>query len=67
MESLAFVPGISEKLQGTSRRGGSHIRLGLVKLQSKLGIPSGEPAVEPNSSMLLKVKPVEPVIIYHCI
>jgi len=64
MESLDNVPGISE---GTSRSGGSHIRLGSVKLQSKSSIPSGEPAVEPDTSPLLKAKPVEPVSCYLCI
>jgi len=55
MESLDIVPGIS---QGTSRPGSSHIRLGSVKPQSKLSIPSGEPAAEPDLSPLLKAKPV---------
>jgi len=64
MESLDIVPRISE---GTSRPGSSHISLGLVKPQSKWSIPSGEPAAEPNSSPLLKAKPVEPVSFYPCI
>jgi len=64
MESLDIVPTISE---GTSRPGSSHIRLGLVKPQSKSSIPSGEPAAEPDSSPLLKAKPVEPVSFYPCI
>ena len=64
MERLDFVPGISE---GTSRPGSSHIRLGLVKPLSKLSIPSGEPAAEPDSSPLLIAKPVEPVSFYPCI
>jgi len=64
MESLDIVPGISE---GTSRPGSSHIRLGSVKPQSKSSIPSGEPAAEPDSSPLLKAKPVEPVSFYPCI
>ena len=63
MESLDIVPGIS---QGTSRPGFSHIRLGPVKPQSKSSIPSGEPAGEPNSSPLLKAKPVKPVSFYPC-
>ena len=67
MESLDIVPGISQRPQGTSRPGSSHIRLGSVKPQSQLGIPSGEPAAEPDSSMLLKAKPVEPVSFYPCI
>ena len=64
MESLNIVPGISE---GISRPGSSHIRLGSVKPQSKSSIPSGEPAAEPDSSPLLKAKPVEPVSFYPCI
>jgi len=38
-----------------------------VKLQPKSSIPSGEPAAEPDSSPLLKAKPVEPVSVYPCI
>jgi len=64
MQSLDIVLGISE---GTSRPGSSHIRLGSVKPQSKSSIPSGEPAAEPDSSPLLKAKPVEPVSFYPCI
>jgi len=67
MESLDIVPGISQRPQGTSRPGSSHIRLGLVNPQSKLSISSGEPAVEPDLSMLLKATPVEPVSFYPCI
>jgi len=64
MESLDIVPGIS---QGTSWPGSSHIRLGSVKQQAKLSIPSGEPAAEPDLSTLLNAKPVEPVSFYPCI
>ena len=70
MESLNILHGISQRLQGTSRPGSSHVRLGLVKPQSKSSIPSGEPAAEPDSSTLLKATPVElvssvePVIFY---
>jgi len=67
MESLDIDPRISQTPQGTSRPGSSHIRLGSVKLQSKSSIRSGEPAAEPDSSMLLKAKPVEPVSFYPCI
>jgi len=63
IESLDIVPGISE---GTSRPGSCHTRLGSVKPQSKSSIPSGEPAAEPDSSPLLKAKPVEPVSFYPC-
>jgi hypothetical protein len=67
MKSLDIVPGISQRPQRTYRPGSSHIRLGSVKPQSQLGIPNGEPAAEPNSSMLLKAKPVEPVSFDPCI
>jgi len=73
MDSVDIVSGISQRLQGTSRPGSSHIRLGSVKPQSKSTIPNGEPAAEPDSSMLLKAKPVqpvssvEPVSFYPCI
>jgi len=73
MENLEIVPGISQRPQGTSRPGGSHIRLGSENPQSKSSITSGEPAAEPDWSTLLKAKPVEPVssvepvILYPCI
>jgi hypothetical protein len=67
MESLDIVPGISQRPQGTSRPGSCHIRLGSVKPQSESSIPSGEPAAEPDSSMLLKVTPVKPVSFYPSI
>jgi len=67
MESLDIVPGITQGPQGTSRPGSSHIRLGSVKPQSKSLLPGGEPAAEPDSSMLLKAKPIEPVSFYPCI
>jgi len=57
-ESLDIVPGISE---GASWPGSIHIRLCSVKPKSKSSRPSGEPAAEPDTSPLLKVKPVEPV------
>jgi hypothetical protein len=43
------------------------MRLGSGKPQSKSTIPSGEPAAEPDSSMLLKAKPIEIVSFYPCI
>jgi hypothetical protein len=67
MESLDIVPRISQRPQGTSRPGSSHIRLGSVKPQSKSCIPGGEPDVEPDSSTLLKAMPVELVSFYPCI
>jgi hypothetical protein len=67
MESVDIVPGILQWPQGISPPGSCHIRLGSVTLQSKLSIPSGEPASEPDLSTLLKAKPVEPVSFYPCI
>jgi len=67
MECLEIVPGISQMTQGTTRPGSSHIRLGSVKAQSKPSIPSDKPAVEPDSWMLLKAKPVEPESVYPCL
>jgi len=67
MESFDIVPGILQMPQGTSRPGSSHIRVDLLNPQSKSSIPSVEPAAEPDSSMLLKAKPVEPVHFYPCI
>jgi len=67
MESVDNVPRISQRLQGTSRPGHSHIRLGSVKQQSESSIPSGEPAAELDSLTLLKAKPVEPVSFHPCI
>ena len=49
MESLYIVPRISQRPQGTSRPGSSHIRLGSVKPQSKSSIHCGVPAAEPDS------------------
>jgi hypothetical protein len=66
-ESLDIVSGIYQRPQGTSRPGSSHIRLGSVKPQSKSCIPGGDPAAEPDSSMLLNAKPIEPVSFYPCI
>jgi hypothetical protein len=67
MGSLDIVPGISQRPQGMSPAGCSHIRLGSVKPECILCIPGGEPAAEPDSSMLLKAKPIEPVSFYPCI
>jgi len=67
IDSLDIVPGISQRPQGTSRPGSSHIRLGSVKPQSQSFIPGVEPAAEPDSSMLLKAKPIEPVSFCPCI
>jgi hypothetical protein len=67
MENLDIIPRISQKPQGTSRPGISHIGLGSVQQRSTWSIPSGVPAAEPDSSMLLKAVPVEPVIFNPCI
>jgi len=64
---LDIVPGILRRPQGTSKPGSRHIRLGSVKPVPKLSIPSREPAAEPDSAMLLKAKPVEPISFYPCI
>jgi len=67
MESLDILTGIWQTPQGTSRLGSSHNRLCSVKSEWKSSILSGEPATEPDSSMLLKAKPVEQVSFYPCI
>jgi len=67
LESLGSVHLIAQSPEWTSRPGGSHIRLRSVKPQSKWSIPSGESAAEPDLSMLLKAKPVEPVRLLPCI
>jgi hypothetical protein len=67
MESLDIVPGISQMPQRIFRPGSSHIRLALVKPQSKSSIPCREPAAKSNLLMLLKAKPFEPVSFYPCI
>jgi hypothetical protein len=67
MECLDIVARILQMLQWTSRPGSSHIRLGSQKLQLNTSIHCLEPATEPESSSLLKVKPVEPKSFYPCI
>ena len=67
MEYLDIVPGTWQRPQGTSRPASSLFKLGSVKPESKSSIPSREPSAEPNSSMLLKAKPVEPASFYPCI
>jgi len=64
MECLEIVLGISQMLQGPSRPGIIHIRLGSVNPQSNLIISSFESAAEPDTSHLLKVKAVEPGSFY---
>jgi hypothetical protein len=67
MERLEIVPGISHMPQGTFQSGSSHSRQGSVKPQSNTSISGLEPAVQPNTSPLLKAKPVELVSFYPCI
>jgi hypothetical protein len=67
MEMVDIAPGISPMPQGTPRPGSSHLRLGSVNPQSKTTISGDEPAVEPNTSLLLRLKPVEPGRFYPCI
>jgi len=67
MERLDIVPGISQMPQGTSRPGSSHIWLCSVKPQWNTSMSRLEPAIEPNTSPLLKAKPVEPEGFYMCI
>jgi hypothetical protein len=50
--------------QQSFRPGSSHFRLGSVKPHVKSSISSGESAAESDSSLVLKAKPVEPVIYY---
>jgi hypothetical protein len=66
MQRIEIVPGISQMLQGTSRPGSSHIRLGSVKPQSNTTISGLEPATESDTLPLLQAKPVEPVSFYPC-
>jgi uncharacterized protein YozE (UPF0346 family) len=63
---LETVARISQMLQQTSQPGGSHIRLGSVKLQSHMSSSGIQPTSERNTSPLLKVKPVEPESFYLC-
>jgi hypothetical protein len=67
MERLDIVPGVSQMQQGTLRPGIIHILVGLVKQQSNTSISGLEPAAEPDTSPLLKVTPIEPVVSYPCI
>jgi hypothetical protein len=50
MKSLDIVPRISQRPQGTSPPGSSHIRLGSMKPQCESSTPSGKPTAEPDSS-----------------
>jgi len=67
MESLDIVPDMFQITQGIARPESNHMRLGSGKPQSITGIPSLEPAAEPDSSPMRKAKPVQPVRFYRCI
>jgi hypothetical protein len=67
MESLDIIPGISQMPHGTSRPGSSHLRLGSGRPQSNKCIASLPPDVEPDSSPIMKAKPIQPVSLYSCI
>jgi len=67
LEILVILPGTSHRPQQNSRPGSSHIRLGSVKPQSASSISSREPAGEPDSSILLKAKPVQSGSFYTAI
>jgi len=67
MECLDIVAGISQMLQGTSRPGSSHMRLGSAKPQSNMSIPCLVPTTEPDSSLILNAKPVELISFDPCI
>ena len=67
MESVDIIPGISQMPQGTSRPGSSHMRLGSGRPQLNTRIASLPPEVEPDSSLINKANPIEPIGIYPCI
>jgi hypothetical protein len=67
IECLEIVPGIWQMPLGTSRPGGTHICLTSMKVRSKMSIPGLVPTAKPDTSPLLKAKPVEPVSNYPCI
>ena len=54
MECLNIIHALSQMPQCTSRPGRSHIRLGSANPQSNTSITGLQPAVQPNSSSLLK-------------
>ena len=67
IECLDIGPGILQMPIGTSRGGCSYIRLGSGNPLLDTGIPSFAPAMEPDSSPMLKAKSFEPVSFYPCI
>jgi len=66
MQPLDINIGIWQMPQGISAPGSSHITVGSEMPQSNTSIPSLQPGVEPDSSPLLKARPVDPVIFYFC-
>ena len=64
---LDIVHRISQMLQGTSRPGSSHIRLGFGMPQSDRGIAGLASTTEHDSSSIQKAKPVEPISFDPCI
>jgi len=66
MVTLDIIPIISQMPQGTSRPRSNQMRLGSGKPQSPKHIPSLPPDMERNSSVIQKMKPLEPVTLYPC-
>jgi hypothetical protein len=66
MECLDIVPRRSQILQGTSRPGSTHMRVGSGMPQSDTCIPGLGPTTEVDSSPMVNAKPIEPVSIYPC-
>jgi len=66
IECLHIVPRILQMPQGTTRPESCHMRLGSANPKLDTGIPGHTPAVEIDSSRLLKAKPIEPVSFYPC-
>jgi len=67
MECPEIFPAIAPIPQGTSRPGNSQMMLGLMKPPWNTSISSLEPALERDTSHVLKAKPDEPVSVYRCI
>lgn len=62
-----MVHRISQILQGTSRPGSSHIRVGSWTPVSDSGIPVHSPATNSDSLSTQNVNPVEPISFYSSI
>ena len=67
METLHIVPRISQMPQGTSRPGSSDVRVGSRETQLNERIASLSPDTKPDSSLIEKVKPVQPISCYTCV